>query len=183
VSLHSDALTVLRGWAAPTAGQEALRERYVAHLEEHADGLERSCVPDHLTAGTLVLSASGEHVLLNLHRKARRWFHFGGHLEPGDKTLAGAALREAREESGVAGLELPPDPVHLDEHVVDFCGPRDGVHHLDVRFAARAPEGALHATSGESLDVRWFPLDALPELEDEMYVLIELARERLSARP
>jgi 8-oxo-dGTP pyrophosphatase MutT (NUDIX family) len=182
VTLHADALSVLRGWVAPSAGQEALRTRYVAHLEEHPDGLERSCFPDHVTAGTLVLSASGDHVLLNLHRKARRWFHFGGHLEPGDLTLAGAALREAREESGVGGLELHLEPVHLDEHIVDFCGTRGGVHHLDVRFAARAPEGAAHATSEESLDVRWWPVDALPDgLEAEMHTLVRLARAQLGA--
>ena len=180
MSLHADALATLRGWLAPTADQEALRTRYVAHLEAHADGERRSCFPDHLTAGTLVLSATGDEVLLNLHRKARRWFAFGGHLEPADATLASAALREAQEESGVADLDLHPEPVHLDEHVVGFCDPRGDVHHLDVRFAARAPAGAHPAASEESLDVRWWPVDALPELEDEMHVLIRLARERMA---
>jgi 8-oxo-dGTP pyrophosphatase MutT (NUDIX family) len=176
VSLHSDALATLRGWDAPSVDQEALRARYVRHLEANPDGLDRACFPGHLTAGTLVLSASGEEVLLNLHKKARRWFHFGGHLEPGDATLADGALREAREESGLDDLELHPEPVHLDEHVVGFCDPRGDVHHLDVRFTARAPEGAMHTTSEESLDVRWWRVHALPELEDEMHVLIRLAR-------
>ena len=78
------------------------------------------------------------HVLLNLHRKARRWFHFGGHLEPGDVTLAGAALREATEESGLAGLIVDAEPLHLSPHPVEFCDPRGTVQHLDVRFLARA---------------------------------------------
>ena len=178
--LHADALTTLRRWTAPSADQEALRARYVAHLETHSDGEQRPCFPAHLTAGTLVLSATGDEVLLNLHKKARRWFAFGGHLEPGDATLAGAALREAREESGVLDLDLHPEPVHLDEHVVGFCDPRGDVHHLDVRFAARAAAGARHAVSGESLDVRWWPVDALPHgLENEMHVLVRRARERL----
>lgn len=180
MSLHHDSLVALRAWNAPTPDQEALRARYVAHLEAHADGERRSCFPAHLTAGTLVLSADGDEVLLNLHRKARRWFAFGGHLEPGDGTLRDAALREAREESGVDGLDLHPEPVHLDEHVVGFCDPRGDVHHLDVRFAARAPAGVRHAASEESLQVRWWPVSALPELEDEMHVLIRLARERLT---
>ena len=110
-----------------------------------------------------MLSATGDEVLLNLHGKARRWFAFGGHVEPGDATLAGAALREAHEESGVAGLDLHPEPVHLDEHVVGFCDPRGDVHHLDVRFAARAPAGVRPEVSDESLDVRWWPVDALPD--------------------
>jgi 8-oxo-dGTP pyrophosphatase MutT (NUDIX family) len=178
--LHAAALATLRDWVAPSAHQELLRARYVAHLEANPDGERRACFPAHLTAGTLVLSADGGEVLLNLHGKARRWFAFGGHLEPADATLAGAALREAHEESGVAGLDLHPVPVHLDEHVVGFCDPRGDVHHLDVRFAARAPAGVRPEMSDESLDVRWWPVDALPDgLEEEMHVLISSARERL----
>jgi ADP-ribose pyrophosphatase YjhB (NUDIX family) len=181
VTLHHDALTMLRSWQPPSAGQEALRARYVAHLEAHPDGVWRSCFPDHLTAGTLVVSASGDEALLNLHRKAGRWFAFGGHLEDGDATLADAALREAREESGIHDLELDPDPVHLDEHAVSFCDSRGEVRHLDVRFTARAPVGVLPQTSDESLDVRWWPVSALPDgLEHEMHTLIRLARARWS---
>jgi 8-oxo-dGTP pyrophosphatase MutT (NUDIX family) len=177
-SLHADALRVLEDWVASSSDQERLRVRYVAHLRAHPDGMTRSCFPDHLTAGTIVLSSDGEAVLLNLHAKARRWFAFGGHCEPGDRSLAGAAQREAIEESGLVGLYVDPVPLHLDEHAVGFCDPRGEVHHLDVRFGAVAPASAEHAVSEESLDVRWWPLDGLPELEDEMHRLIALARER-----
>ncbi len=178
-ALHNDALAVLRAWRPPTTSQAELRDRYVAHLEAHPDGMRRSCLPDHLTAGMVVLSADGDRVLLNLHRKARRWFAFGGHCEPGDATLAGAALREAREESGLTRLRTAAGPVHLDEHVVPFCSAGVDVHHLDVRFASAAPPDAEHAVSDESLDVRWWPLDALPDLEDEMHELIAAARAAL----
>ncbi|MGN0065350.1 MAG: NUDIX hydrolase [Nocardioides sp.] len=176
---HADALAVLQGWLAPTPAQEALRAAFVEHLQTHPDGTERACFPDHVTAGTVVLSASGDEVLLNLHRKARRWFAFGGHCEPGDATLADVALREALEESGLSRVEFDPTPVSLDCHEVEFCDPRGTVRHLDVRYAALAPADAVHATSEESLDVRWWPLDGLPELEDEMVELIGRARERL----
>ena len=180
MTLHQATLATLRDWVAPSAVQEALRGRYVAHLEENADGERRACFPAHLTAGTLVLSASGDEVLLNLHGKARRWFAFGGHLEPGDATLAGVALRAAHEESGLTDLDFDPVPLDLDEHAVEFCAPGTTVHHLDVRFAARAPAGVRPEVSGESLDVRWWPVDALPDgLEDEMATLIRRARERL----
>lgn len=176
---HDDALAVLRGWAAPDERQDSLRGRYVRHLEQHPDGTERSCFPDHLTAGTLVLDATGDHVLLNLHRKAGRWFAFGGHCEPADLTIADTARREALEESGVADLRFDPVPLHLDEHAVDFCDPRGTVHHLDVRHGAVAAAEAVVRVSEESLDVRWWPVAALPELEDEMHRLLGLARERL----
>lgn len=179
--LHVDARARLAAWQ-PTAGRQSrLRDRFLAHLDAHPDGLGRGCFPDHVTAGVVVLSDDLDHVLLNLHRKARRWFHFGGHCESGDLTLLAAARREGLEESGLEQLTLDPEPVHLDEHEVAFCDPRGTVRHLDVRFTALAPAGALHRTSEESLDVRWWPVTALPDdLEDEMHELIAAARERWS---
>ena len=183
MSAHADALAVLRAWTPPSPTQAAVRDRYVTHLEANPDGLTRECQPDHLTASTLVLSPTGDRVLLTLHAKARRWFQFGGHLEPGDAGLAAAALREALEESGLAAVELDPVPVQLSEHAVPFCGDHGDVHHLDVRFLAIAAADAEPEVSTESLDVRWFPSDALPEPETDLVELVELSRRRLRAGP
>jgi len=179
VSLHDDALSTLRTWQAPDAAQDDLRARFVTHLEAQPDGMWRTCYPDHLTAGCLVLDEGGARVLLNLHRKARRWFAFGGHAEPGDATLVGVARREAAEESGIEGLQFHPDPLQLDIHVVPFCDPRGGVSHLDVRYAATAPREAREQISDESLQVRWWPVGALPPLEPAMLRLIDQARTAL----
>jgi 8-oxo-dGTP pyrophosphatase MutT (NUDIX family) len=179
--LHADALAVLEDWSAPDVGQKARQHEYVEHLRARSDGWAKACFPDHLTAGALVLSPDGGRVLLNLHRKARRWFAFGGHIEPGDTTLAGAALREGTEESGLPDLVVDPQPVHLSLHAVDFCDPRGTVRHLDVRFLARLGAAADPVVSDESLDLRWFPVDDVPTDEPDMLDLIRLARERLGA--
>ena len=176
MTLHADALAVLSDWSPPSPEQATLRDRYVDHLAAHADGLSRTCYPDHLTASTLVLSADLARVLLTLHAKAGRWFQFGGHCEAGDASLAGAAAREAAEESGIADLHLDPLPVQLSEHAVPFCDPRGGVHHLDVRFVAVAADAATHTVSEESLDVRWWPADALPDPQPDLVELVALAR-------
>jgi 8-oxo-dGTP pyrophosphatase MutT (NUDIX family) len=178
VSARAAALGALECWSPPTTQQAALRDRFVTHLKAHPDGLRRSCRPGHLTAGTLVLSHDLDAVLLNLHRKAGRWFHFGGHWEPDDPTLLVTAGREAAEESGLSDLLVYPEPVHLDVHTVDFCDVRGPVDHLDVRYAAVAPADAKARVSGESLAVRWWTLDVLPVLEPEMRDLIVQARER-----
>ncbi|NUS52428.1 MAG: NUDIX domain-containing protein [Nocardioidaceae bacterium] len=178
MTLRDDALAVLRGWTAPDERQDALRREYVDHLDAHPDGAARSCHPDHLTTGALILSADASRVLLTLHAKAKRWFHLGGHCEPQDATLLDAARREAVEESGVEDLVVDPVPLHLDAHLVGFCAGHERVRHLDVRFLARAPEGAEPAVSEESDDVRWWPVRELPTDDPDMLRMVELALAR-----
>ena len=162
--LHGDAVATLEGWAAPDAEQERLRAHYLRHLAQHADGVWRSSRPEHITASALVADAAGANVLLTLHKMVGRWLQLGGHCEPGDTTLADAALREAAEESGIEGLRLLPGPVHLDRHRV-WC--HGGSYHLDVQYVATAPEDARERISEESDDLRWFPIGDLPERTDD----------------
>jgi hypothetical protein len=48
-----------------------------------------------------------------------------------------------------------------------------------VRFLATAPSDGEHRVSEESLDVRWWPVDGLPEMFDDMRRLISVAVTRL----
>ena len=162
--LHEDATALLQVWRGWDDEQEALRHDYVTFLAEHEDAMWRACVPGHLTASTLVLDASCRHVLLTLHPKFGLWLQMGGHCEPSDPTLREAALREATEESGIAGLDLSTEPLRLDRHRVGCHG---GSWHYDVQYAAIAPAGATHVISEESLDLRWWPVDALPTQTDD----------------
>lgn len=177
--VHEDAVAVLDAWSAPDPDQERLRRDYLAHLAAHADAVAKAGPPAHLTASCVVLDPSGGSVLLTLHRRANAWFQFGGHLEPGDDSLWDAARREAREESGVEGLEPLPRPVQLDRHVLVGAFGRCR-EHLDVRYAAVAPPSASTSVSAESHDVRWWPVAALPQgTRDELAPLVSLAREAL----
>ncbi|WP_033211998.1 NUDIX hydrolase [Kitasatospora phosalacinea] len=167
-SLHADAVRALTDWAPDGDGQHELRRDYLAHLAERPDGMWRACLPGHITASALVVDPAGGRVLLTLHPKVGRWLQMGGHCEPGDETLASAALREAVEESGIADLALlavdgRTAPVKLDRHQVRCAGKdRPENTHLDVQYVALAPAGARELISEESLDLRWFDWDGLP---------------------
>jgi len=173
--LHDDAKAVLAFWRAPDPAQANLRSEFVRFLSVHRDALERANPHGHLTASTLVLNAERSHVLLTLHPKLGRWLQMGGHIEPEDRSLLDAARREATEESGIADLWLSPEPIDLDIHALD-CPKGRANRHLDVRFVAIAPPGAVHHISDESDDLAWFSFDDLPPgLDESMMRLIRRA--------
>ncbi len=181
LELPEDARTVLSSWRAPSVQQETLRQELLAHVDAHEDALWKHGPPAHLTASALVFNSSLDMVLLTLHLKAGLWLQFGGHFEPADRTVLGAATREAREESGIPGLELHPELVHLDRHRLVAAGFGRCAEHLDMRFAGVAPDEAAFAVSAESLDVAWWPVDGLPgESRHEILPLAEAARRLLA---
>ncbi len=172
MSLHADATAALTAWEGPDADQAQLRQHFLDHLAAAPEAMWRSCPGAHLTASALVLSADRRQTLLTLHTKAGLWLQTGGHCEPEDSTLVGAALREATEESGIAGLIIDPTPVRLSRHAVPFCRPAGSrpeqpTDHLDVQFVVTAPPGARHVRSDESDDLRWFDIDDLPAATDD----------------
>jgi 8-oxo-dGTP pyrophosphatase MutT (NUDIX family) len=163
--LYADAVAVLSGWAATSDHADLARRRTVELLAAGPVAVTRAHRAGHLTASTMIVGADGR-LLLCLHGRMRMWMQVGGHCEPGDASLGAAALREATEESGLAGLRLDPEPIDVHIHPVR-CAPGDGrpaspSFHHDVRFVAFAPAGAVEQVSAESSALAWVRPDALP---------------------
>ena len=180
MSVHASAVATLTEWQAPDPGQDALRHAVLAYLDAQPDGCRRACVPGHVTASALVVSPDGE-VLLTLHPRFGRWVQLGGHCEDADADIRAAALREATEESGIDGLRLDPDLAAVHVHPVT-CSLGVPTRHLDLQFIARAPADAQITLSDESLDLRWWPIDALPDGADAGVThLVAVAKRRWSS--
>ena len=120
--------------------------------------------PGHITASCYILDPGGR-LLLHHHRRLGRWLQMGGHLEPGEQPLD-AALREAREESGLSGLELLHEGIaDLDVHVIPAGRGEPEHRHFDVRYIARtrSPE-AIVIDAKESNELMWVDLGRAAEL-------------------
>lgn len=165
----TDDLAVARaqivGAASGSAEHEANRARILAFLDGHPDALHRSCLEGHLTGSAAVLDPASGRMLLLLHAKVRRWLQPGGHAD-GDGNLAAVALREAEEETGIAGLRVLRPAIDLDVHVFHNAAGTEPDHfHLDVRHLVVAPSGSVPVGNHESTGIVWAALDELDRYE------------------
>jgi 8-oxo-dGTP pyrophosphatase MutT (NUDIX family) len=107
-------------------------------LDAGADLTSRHEFRGHMTAAAVLTDPAGR-VLHIHHRVLSAWLIPGGHLEPGDTTFLGAALRELVEETGIQpeNVTVVSDrPIHIDVHPIPANEAKgEPAHrHIDVRF-------------------------------------------------
>ena len=108
------------------------------------------------------MNRARSHTLLTLHRKLDRWLNPGGHAD-GDPALAAVALREAREESGLAGVRLlRPELYDFDRHRIPEHKGVPAHWHYDFRFVLEADADEPLVISDESNDLRWVEIEPRP---------------------
>jgi 8-oxo-dGTP pyrophosphatase MutT (NUDIX family) len=144
-----------------------------AWAESLAEPFSREQPDAHFTASAVVTDEAGERTLLVHHRKSGNWFQPGGHFEPGDASAGEAALREAREETGLVVRLARPDLLDVDVHWV----PWDEHYHLDLRFYVIAA-GALAPDATEVHAAEWLTWDEAFARIDEPSLRRALAKAR-----
>lgn len=121
----------------------------------------------HVTASAWILSRDGQKVLLTHHRKLNIWVQLGGHTDAGEPWFD-AALREAREESGLEDLEpLGQALFDIDIHPIPPRPDTPGHFHYDLRFLFTADDRSPLSVTEESHDLKWVMLDRLEEYTQE----------------
>lgn len=110
----------------------------------------------------IVLDDEGR-VLLGRRADNGRWSIIGGIPEPGEQPAA-AVVREVYEETAV---HCVPERVLLVQALQPVVYPNGDVcQFMDICFRCRAVGGEARVNDDESLEVRWFPVDALPDMEE-----------------
>lgn len=167
-------LAALLGRFAPTDGEMRAHDEMIRLNHSSVEGSalrSHRYLPGHFTAGAFVTDRHVERVLLIHHGKLDIWVQPGGHIEPSDATVLGAAMREATEETGVVGLD-PGDGelFDVDVHPIPRRGDAPPHRHYDLRFHLVTDCEVVHLTD-EVKGVRWTPLDDVPFLTTDPSVM------------
>jgi 8-oxo-dGTP pyrophosphatase MutT (NUDIX family) len=167
----------------PADPEEAADLRQILDfVARHPRPFDRAILEGHLTGSALTVSASGARVLLLHHRKLQRWLQPGGHADPGETQGEDVALREAHEETGIAGLTLHPQaprPLDVDVHDIPARPGEPAHQHLDLRYLVLAPDAAaLTRAEEEASALRWFGWDLLDALDLDHGLRRALAKAR-----
>ncbi len=90
----------------------------------------------HVTGSALVVHPPSRRVLLRWHARQRAWLQIGGHADPGEVDPLAVAVREGREETGLADLVPWLDATLVHAVVVPVPGAaHEPAHeHGDLRY-------------------------------------------------
>ena len=144
--------------------EERDRTELLRRLRSGEDLYTRDNSAGHLTASAWVVSPDRRQVLMAYHNLYDSWSWLGGHVD-GDRDLLAAAMREVREESGLAEVR-PVSPAIYSVEILTVDGhEKRGAYvsshlHLNVTYLLEAdPAEPVRCKPDENSRVGWFGLE------------------------
>lgn len=131
-------------------------------------------------AGSVIIENERGEILLGRRTDNHLWGYAGGSIELGESVEA-CAKRELREEMGLIADEMEFLCVNSgpEAHYVYPNG--DEVDNVEIVFVCRKYHGEIRRQEEEMEDLRFFPIDALPEISPPIRPVIRAYLEKRKA--
>lgn len=124
-----------------------------------------------LSGVTAVVLRDAE-VLLVKRSDTGAWTPVTGIIDPGEEPAA-AAEREVLEEADIVARAESLVRVKTIPPIVYANGDRS--QYLDIVFRCSYVSGEPYPADGENTEAAWYPLDALPPMDDDMRERVQVA--------
>jgi 8-oxo-dGTP pyrophosphatase MutT (NUDIX family) len=146
--------------------------QYIIEMRRHI-GREMLYLP---AVNALVINDRRE-ILLHKNKDTGTWLTIGGMIDPGEEP-ADAAVREVFEETSVRVVPIRVTGVYAGPDILYPNG--DHCIYLTISFLCRPIDGQPRVNDDESLDVAYFPLNALPQMREDHEIRL---RHALTGQP
>ncbi len=175
-------------------GQMRALNEICSFIQQNPNCFMRECLIGHVTGSAFVVNSEFSKVLFTYHAKLKKWLQLGGHCD-GDHLVYNAALREAREESGLLNLKFldlwnfpaayiesyfvdknPPIPFDIDIHMIPERKHEPAHKHYDIRYLFIANENENIVISEESLDLKWISIHEVSLYTHELSTLRQVEK-------
>ena len=164
----------LKNYKPYNAQEEADRGAFLRFLEKNKNAYSRENGEGHITVSAWIVNPDRTKVLFCYHNIYNSWSWVGGHAD-GNEDLLFVAIKEAREETGVAVRTLSDEIFSLE--ILPVAGHvRKGKYvsshvHYNVTYLVEADENeALRVCEDENSAVAWIDIEEIPEKSAEKWI-------------
>ena len=169
-ALKKQSITLLSDYTPFEQADEQFQREFLLQLQDASTDLfdRNNFTPGHITASALIVDSTGEHILLQRHKKLNKWIQPGGHFSSPDKNICETAIREALEETGLKSLLLISELPFL-VSIFDF--PQKGTDpahkHFDLCFLFAANRNEQLVCNAESYELKWISLKEFDSIKPD----------------
>lgn len=161
----------------PVNEQEEIdKEQMLQYMMHNTNYLERENQIAHFSASIWTVNKEHTKTLMVYHNIYQSWSWIGGHAD-GIEDLCSVALRELREETGVANASLVSQDIFSLETLIVEGHVKKGIYvpchlHLNVTYLAEADENeVLKVKPDENQAVKWWTFEEALEVPKEPWMV------------
>lgn len=156
--------------------EETDKEQMLQYIAHNTNYLERENQIAHFTTSIWTINKEHTKTLMVYHNIYQSWSWIGGHAD-GVENLCSVALRELKEETGVANASLVSEDIFSLETLIVEGHVKRGVYvpchlHLNVTYLAEADENEmLKVKPDENQAVKWWTFKEALEVPKEPWMV------------